>query len=68
MDSECMLDKYLLLTSKSEFLCFSPTLNEYYLSTTKTSDLVVLFSPQKEQETINLYSNIIGMFLTPVLS
>lgn len=32
------------------------------------SDLVVLCSPQKEQETIKLYSDLMGVFLTPVLS
>jgi len=56
---EVSINKYLLTTSKSEFLCFS---------TTKNSDLVVLCSPQKEQETIKLYSDLMGVFLTPVLS
>ena len=65
---EVSINKYLLITSKSEFLCFSPISNEYYLSTTKNSDVVFLASPQKEQETIKLYSDLMGVFLTPVLS
>ena len=66
--AEVVITKYLLLTSKSEFLCFSPASKEYYLWPIKNPDLIFLSSPQKEQETIKLYSNIIGMFLTPVLS
>ena len=38
----------------------------YYLSDQKNSNLVVIHSAQKEQETITLYQSIIGVFLTPV--
>ena len=57
---------FCLLTKHGEFLCFSEEDDLYYLSDSKNSNLVVIHSAQKEQETITLYQNIIGVFLTPV--
>lgn len=57
---------FCLLTKHGEFLCFSEEDDIYYLSDSTNSDLVVIQSAQKEQETITLYQNISGVFLTPV--
>ena len=57
---------YCLLTKHGEFLCFSEEDDVYYLNDSTNSDLVVIQSAQKEQETITLYQNISGVFLTPV--
>jgi hypothetical protein len=58
---------YLLITNHNRFLCFSEENKNYYLSELKNSDLVIISSPQKEQETIKLYQNIADVFLIPVL-
>lgn len=59
---------YSLITNQNQFVCFSEENKNYYLSDSKNADLIVIISPQKEQETIKLYQSIIGLFLTPVSS
>lgn len=58
---------YSLMTNQNQFVCFSEENSNYYLSDSKNTDLIVIFSPQREQETIKLYQQIIGVFLIPVL-
>lgn len=58
---------YSLMTNQNQFVCFSEESSNYYLSDFKNTDLIVIFSPQREQETIKLYQQIIGVFLIPVL-
>lgn len=58
---------YSLITNQNQFVCFSEENSNYYLSDFKNTDLIVIFSPQREQETIKLYQQIIGVFLIPVL-
>lgn len=61
-----LVSVYCLMTNHNQFLCFSEENKDYYLSEFKNSNLVIIHSPQKEQETIKLYQAIIGVFLTPV--
>ena len=61
-----LVSVYCLMTNHNQFLCFSEESKHYYLSEFKNLDLVIIHSPQKEQETIKLYQAIIGVFLTPV--
>ena len=58
---------YSLMPNQNQFVCFSEENSNYYLSDSKNTDLIVIFSPQREQETIKLYQQIIGVFLIPVL-
>lgn len=57
---------YSLMTNQNQFVCFSEDNSNYYLSDFENTDLILITSPQKEQETIKLYQSIIGLFLTPV--
>ena len=58
---------YSLITNQNQFACFSEENSNYYLSDFKNTDLIVIFSPRREQETIKLYQQIMGVFLIPVL-